>query len=123
MEVGPSQGASETLNKEVKELGKHPFPRVMLDAPCVGQNDDNGNKLLGFSLFYDPGGIGGGQQVEKALCWAKKEVSGKPITALSEEELERFKFDGRIEQMRRGGTIEGDIPPDVFQGMPPIFVD
>lgn len=61
LEVGPSQGASETLNKEVKELGKNPFPRVMLDAPSVGPNEDNGNKLLCFSLFSDPEGTEGGQ--------------------------------------------------------------
>ena len=123
LEVGPSQGASETLNEEVKELGKNPFPRVMLGAPSLGQNDDNGNKLLCFSLVSDSEGTEGGQQEEKALWWATKEVPGKPITALSEEELERFKFDGRFEQVRRGGTIEVEHPPDVFQRMPPIFVD
>lgn len=122
LEEDPSQRARETLDKKVEELGLYPFPKVMLDAPSIGQNDDNGNKLLCFSQDHDPEGAEGGQQMKKLLWWAKKEVSGKPITALSEEELDRFRFDGRVEQMERTGPIEGNIPPGFFQRMP-IQVD
>lgn len=61
------ESVSQTFNKDIKKLGLYPFPRAMLNAPSVGQNDDNGNRLLSFSPYRDPERSEDGQQVKKAL--------------------------------------------------------
>ena len=117
LEVRSPEKAGDVADKQIKD-DEEPFSRVGLGISSqvqVSPNDDNGNQLLLLSLTHYPNGIEGSRQVVEELGWAKKEVSGKPITALSDAELMKFKYDGKVEQMARAGVfLKTDIPSEML---------
>ena len=107
VETGPSQEA------QIEELGKKPSWSVTLDIPSKSQErirDENGNDMLRFAITYYPLGVEDTHQIHVALCWAKKEVSGKPWV-LSDAEFDRLKFDGKIQHLERWGTLAKPFKP------------
>ena len=104
LESGRQQEASGVVDKQNEKQnekqGKRSEFKLMLETPKDGgaQKDDNNNHLLRFELVSYPLGINGARREDLALWWAKKEVSGRPITVLSEAELRRFKTEGKILQ-------------------------
>ncbi len=120
LERGRQQEASGVTDKQNEEQGKISEWEMMLETPKNrgGPKDDNNNDLLRFELVSYPLGINGARREDLALWWAKKEVSGRPITVLSEAELERFKIEGKIVQTETfrflGPIIK--VPASVFEG-------
>lgn len=99
LESEPSEEESRVVDRQHEELGKTPCWGMILDTSMEAQGgtkDDNGNGLLRVDLWYYPLGVDGDHREGMGLWWAKKEVSGRPITVLSEAELERFKLEGKI---------------------------
>ena len=86
-ESGPSQKAKKLLFK------------MIFDIPSPDQGgirDNNGNNLLRYSIIQNPDGFEGIEQKEELLWWAKKEVPGKQYTVLTDAEVARLIFDGKI---------------------------
>ena len=120
LERGRQQEASGVADKQNEEQGKRSEWEMMLETPKDrrGPKDDNNNDLVRFELVSYPLGINGARREDLALWWAKKEVSGRPITVLSEAELERFKVEDKIVQTERfkflGPIVK--VPANVFEG-------
>ena len=104
LESGPSQEAKKAPDKQIEKLGRTPERHMRLDIPSQhqgGTRDDNGNDLLRFSIIQYPDGFEGTQQIQDELWWAKKEVPGKRYTVLTDAEVIRLKFDGKLPHVDR----------------------
>lgn len=103
-ESGPSQEAKKVPEKQIEKLSKTPEWHLTLDIPSQNQGgirDENGNNLLRFKTIRYSDGSEGTQQIQEFLWWAKKEVPGKQYTVLTDAEVLRLKFDGRIQHVDR----------------------
>ena len=99
LESGPSQEAKKVADKQVEKPSKRPKCDVTLDIPSQdqgGTRDNNGNDLLRFRIIRCLDGSEGTQQIQEELWWAKKQVPGEQYTALTDAEVVRLKFDGKI---------------------------
>ena len=107
LESGPSQEAKKVADDQIQKPSKRAEAFMTLDIPSPdqgGTRDDNGNDLLRFAFIHYPAihypdGFEGTQQEDLVLWWAKKEVPGKQYTVLTDAEVLRLKFDGKIEHM------------------------
>ena len=102
---GSSQEAKKVPDNKMEKPSKTPKYDMTLDIPSENQGgarDNNGNYLLRFRIIQYPDGFEGAQQIQEELWWAKKEVPGKEFTVLTDEEVIRLKYDGKIVHADRG---------------------